>query len=34
LINSGQLLLTLPEKPTSPKQKFYTAQANSVEGEA
>jgi len=33
LINSGQLLLTLPEKPTSPKQKFYTAQVGSVEGE-
>jgi len=33
LINSGQLLLTLPEKPTSLKQKFYTAQVSSVEGE-
>ena len=25
LIQSGQLLLTLPDKPTSPKQQFYTA---------
>lgn len=26
LIESGQLCLTLPDKPTSPKQQFYTAQ--------
>jgi len=24
LLKSGQLLMTLPDKPTSPKQKFYT----------
>ncbi len=26
LLQSGQLLLTLPDKPSSPKQRFYTAQ--------
>ena len=25
LIESGQLLMTLPDKPSSPKQQFYTA---------
>lgn len=34
LLASGQLLRTLPDKPTSPKQQFYTAQANGdAEGE-
>lgn len=31
LIESGQLLLTLPDKPTSPNQKFYTAKKPSEE---
>ncbi|THB74084.1 MAG: hypothetical protein D6B28_02685, partial [Gammaproteobacteria bacterium] len=30
LIESGLLCLTLPDKPTSPKQKFYTAPADNV----
>jgi len=25
LIESGQLLMTLPDRPSSPKQQFYTA---------
>jgi hypothetical protein len=24
MIETGQLLMTLPDKPTSPKQKFYS----------
>lgn len=31
---SGQLLRTLPDKPTSPKQKFYAAQVNSTSSDA
>lgn len=34
LLDSGQLLRTLPDKPTSPKQKFYTAQVNSTNSDA
>jgi len=30
LIESGQLLMTLPDKPSSPKQQFYTALAINV----
>ena len=30
LIQSGQLLMTLPDKPSSPKQQFYTAQTMNV----
>ena len=33
LLNSGQLLRTIPDKPTSPKQQFYTAQSDRAEGE-
>lgn len=33
LLDSGQLLRTLPDKPTSPKQQFYTAPANNAQGE-
>lgn len=33
LLESGQLLPTLPDKPTSPKQKFYSAQGEYAEGE-
>ena len=32
LIESGQLLLTLPDKPTSPKQQFYTAPETKGQG--
>lgn len=32
LLDSGQLLRTLPDKPTSPNQKFYTAQGEYAEG--
>lgn len=32
LLDSGQLLRTLPDKPTSPKQQFYTAQDEYAEG--
>ena len=32
LINSGQLLLTIPEKPTSPNQQFYSVQSKNEEG--
>ena len=34
LLDSGQLLRTLPDKPTSPKQQFYTAQVNSTSSDA
>lgn len=34
LLDSGQLLRTLPDKPTSPKQKFYAAQVNSTSSDA
>lgn len=34
LLDSGQLLRTLPDKPTSPKQQFYTAQVNSTNSDA
>lgn len=30
LIESGQLLMTMPDKPTSPKQKFYTVSATEM----
>lgn len=33
LLDSGQLLRTLPDKPTSPKQQFYTAAAEVTQGE-
>ncbi len=33
LLNSGQLLRTIPDKPTSPNQQFYTAQSDRAEGE-
>lgn len=33
LLDSGQLLRTIPDKPTSPKQQFYTAQSDCAEGE-
>lgn len=35
LADAGLLLLTLPDKPTSPKQQFYTAEGvlNKLEGE-
>lgn len=32
LLDSGQLLRTLPDKPTSPNQQFYTAQGEYAEG--
>ncbi|HKM36545.1 MAG TPA: ATP-binding protein [Thiopseudomonas sp.] len=33
LLDSGQLLRTIPDKPTSPNQQFYTAPSNRAEGE-